>query len=427
MSNNWKKKPLGSLCNGIGDGVHGTPKYVVDSPYCFINGNNLKDGKIDTSSAKRVDGDEYERHFIELDETTLLMSINGTLGSLALYRGESVILGKSAAYIRCRDISREFCYYYFQLRETQRVFFNIATGSTIKNLSLDSIKNFHVPVPSVNEQKAISSVLSALDAKIELNNRINAELEGMAKLLYDYWFVQHDFPISAAQAAALGKPHLTGKPYRSSGFPMTYKPQLKREIPLEWEVKKLCEVESNIITGKTPPTSDTENFSGDVPFICIGDVRGNMHVIKTELTLSSKGASLQKNKFIPKGAICVTCIASPGLIGFATRDSQTNQQLNSIICDNEEHKEFLYFYLKNHFTNSSGAKMGNTFANMNKADFSAIPVLLPESETIKFFSETVRPLFDSILNNSQQNQELAQLSDWLLPMLMNGQVRVSNS
>ena len=136
---------------------------------------------------------------------------------------------------------------------------------------------------------------------------------------------------------------------------MTYHPELKREIPDGWEVKCLSEVEPNIITGKTPPTSNSENFHGEVPFTCIGDVRGNMHVVKTEITLSSKGASLQRNKFIPKGAICVTCIASPGLVGFATKDSQTNQQLNSIVCENEENREFLYFYLTGYFKFSSGA------------------------------------------------------------------------
>jgi type I restriction enzyme, S subunit len=246
----------------------------------------------------------------------------------------------------------------------------------------------------------------------------------MAKLLYDYWFVQYDFPLSAAQAAALGKPHLTGKPYRSSGGPMVYHDHLKREIPKGWELKKLCDIESNIITGKTPPTGDPANFSGDIPFICIGDVRGNMHIVKTELTLSSKGATLQQNKFIPKGAICVTCIASPGLVGFATKDSQTNQQLNTIVCENEEHKPFLYFFIKDYFINSAGAKIGNTFANMNKGDFSAIPVVTPEATVLKLFSENVEGLFALILNNSHQNQELTTLRDWLLPMLMNGQVRV---
>ncbi len=423
------RRTLQELSKSITSGItpfRGNPQFWVNGSIPWLKTEQLGTRDIYDTNEKITEK--------ALSQTSIKLNPVNTI-SIAMYgegrtRGNVSILRKEMTTNQacCNvvlDQTLADCEYVYYFLKNQYLNLRSLSSGVRKNLNSGDIKGFTISLPdTVVRQKKIAAVLSSLDAKIELNNRINDELEGMAKLLYDYWFVQHDFPISAAQAAALGKPHLTGKPYRSSGCPMVYNPQLKREIPVGWEVKKLCEVESNIITGKTPPTADTENFSGDIPFICIGDVRGNMHVVKTELTLSSKGASLQKNKFIPKGAICVTCIASPGLIGFATRDSQTNQQLNSIVCDNDEHKEFLYFYLKNHFTNSSGAKMGNTFANMNKADFSAIPVLLPVSETIKFFSESVRPLFDSILNNSQQNQELAQLRDWLLPMLMNGQVTV---
>jgi type I restriction enzyme S subunit len=324
------------------------------------------------------------------------------------------------------NIKLDYLYYFLKQNSVFEYVdkLSVRTGGQT-GVDLDCLRKYPVKLPSIEKQTQIAAVLSALDAKIALNHRINSELEGMAKLLYDYWFVQYDFPLSAAQATALGKPHLTGHPYRSSGGPMVYHTQLKREIPKGWEVKSLCEIESNIITGKTPPTSDPANFAGDIPFICIGDVRGNMHIVKTELTLSSKGAAIQQNKFIPKGAICVTCIASPGLVAFATRDSQTNQQLNSIVCEKEEHRPFLYFYLKDYFINSAGAKTGNTFANMNKGDFSSIPVVTPEFSIIKLFSEKVEPIFSLVLTNQQQNQELTTLRDWLLPMLMNGQVRVT--
>ncbi len=263
-------------------------------------------------------------------------------------------------------------------------------------------------------QTQIAKVLSDLDAKIETNNKINQELEAMAKTLYDYWFVQFDFPDK------------NGKPYKSSGGKMVFNEALKREIPEGWEVKELSDIESNIVTGKTPSTSIKENFGNDIPFICIGDVRGNMHIINTEISLSKKGAETQNNKYIPKGAICVTCIATPGLVGFATETSQTNQQLNTIVCNNNENRYFLYFYIKDYFRFAK-AKTGNTFANMNKGDFSAIKVIKPLKENLKHFTQLIEPSVKNILINSKQNQQLTNLRDWLLPMLMNGQVTVSQA
>jgi type I restriction enzyme S subunit len=149
-----------------------------------------------------------------------------------------------------------------------------------------------------------------------------------------------------------------------------------------------------------------------------------MHIVSTLQKLTIDGANQQTNKYIPKGAICVTCIASPGLVGFATEDSQTNQQLNSVVCKNSENRFYLYFYLIDYFKYSN-AKTGNTFANMNKGDFSAIQVIKPKKEILISFSNTLKSTVDKILINSQENQKLTELRDWLLPMLMNGQVKVS--
>jgi type I restriction enzyme S subunit len=284
-------------------------------------------------------------------------------------------------------------------------------GTKMPRGDKNQILQFEIPQFELEYQQKIASVLSALDAKIELNNKINAELEAMAKTLYDYWFVQFDFP------------NKNGKPYKSSGGKMVWNEELKREIPEGWEVKSLEEIENNIITGKTPSTQNHDYFNGDIPFICIGDVRGNMHIVKTEITLTDEGAATQLNKYIPKGAICVTCIASPGLVGFATKDSQTNQQLNSIVCKSPENRYYLYFYLIDYFKYSS-AKTGNTFANMNKGDFSSIRVIKPAREVLLAYTDVIQPSVEKVLNNSLENQQLATLRDWLLPMLMNGQVKV---
>lgn len=411
----WKKEPVKKLCHRVGDGLHGTPVYSDNTSIYFINGNNLKNGEIViTENTNTVSQEELDNNFIALNENTLLLSINGTLGSMAFYNNETVMLGKSAAYLNFKTNINRFYYYYFQLNGVQKYFYNVATGSTIKNLSLKSIQDFEVPVPDDNVWQPIVSILSSLDAKIKLNNKINVELESIAKTIYDYWFVQFDFP------------NKNGNPYKLSGGEMSFNKKLKREIPVGWQYEELSEIENNIITGKTPSTSNPAFYNGEIPFITIGDVRGNMHITKTEQTLSSLGAAQQNNKFIPEGAICVTCIASPGLVGFATKDSQTNQQLNTIVCDKFENRYFLYFYLKDYFKFAK-AKTGNTFSNMNKGDFSAIKIVYPKQNILIEFSKKIKPCVEKILNNSKENDRLLKLRDWLLPMLMNGQVTVEEA
>lgn len=287
------------------------------------------------------------------------------------------------------------------------------TGSAQPKLNKENLLNIELYIPSREHQDKIAKVLTLLDQKIQTNNQINQELEAMAKTLYDYWFVQFDFPDQ------------NGKPYKSSGGKMVYSPELKREIPEGWGVETLKDFESKIITGKTPSRANSDNFGGEIPFITIGDIRGNTFIYNTSETLTDLGASVQQNKYLPEGSLCVSCIATVGEIGFTIEWSHTNQQINSIVFEDETNRYYLYFALKNYFENANAsAKTGNTFANMNKEDFSGIRIILPRNEIKNNFHKMTEPYFAQIKCLQGQNQELTQLRDWLLPMLMNGQVKV---
>ncbi|MFC3417582.1 restriction endonuclease subunit S [Algoriphagus hitonicola] len=387
--------------------------------------------KPDTYISKEL-FEEYVNKYSYPQKGDILISAAGTLGKIVIFDGKpSYFQDSNIVWIENdeKKLINEYLYYFYKTNPWETT-----NGSTINRIYNDNLRNIKVTFPkSIQVQQKIAKVLSDLDAKIELNNRINAELEAMAKLVYEYWFVQFDFPVGFDSAQASGStqsnPDVTlseVEGYKSSGGKMVWNEELKREIPEGWEVLDLEKIEDNIITGKTPPTTNEEYYNGDIPFICIGDVRGNMHIVKTEITLSEAGANTQRNKFIPKGAICVTCIASPGLVGFATKDSQTNQQLNSIICNNPENRYYLYFYLTNYFQFAK-AKTGNTFANMNKGDFSTIKVLKPPRDLLNDFTKVLESSIDKILNNTLENQQLSSLRDWLLPMLMNGQVSVAEA
>ena len=297
-------------------------------------------------------------------------------------------------------------------KEIQNTIENNHVGLVIAHFRKQELVKLKLPILEETIRNKIGDFYEIISKKIELNNRINAELEAMAKTLYDYWFVQFDFPNEEA------------KPYKSSGGKMVYNETLKREIPKGWEVKKLEEIEEKIVTGKTPSTKVSEYFNGNIPFITIDDIRKQFYVYNAERNLTILGAESQANKYVYSGDICVSCIGTIGIIGIVATTSQTNQQINTISQIKDYNRYFLLNSLKNYFEYNVGAKKGAVLDNMNKQEFSNIPILDANRNLKKLYFDKVNPIYEKIKLNLKQNQELSALRDWLLPMLMNGQVKV---
>ncbi len=426
-NNNWETKPLKKLCTRIGDGLHGTPEYTSDTDVFFINGNNLKDGKIViTKDTNRVTETELENNYIELNENTLLLSINGTLGSMAFYKNEKVMLGKSAAYLNFKyDINR-FYYYYFQLQGVQDYFYNVATGSTIKNLSLKSIQDFEVPVPQENEWKGIANVLNSIDAKIELNNKINRELEAMAKTLYDYWFVQFDFPVDK-NFSPLGKMSEGQRGYKSSGGKMVYNKELKREIPEGWEVKKIKDF-ADTGSGGTPLKSKKEFYSGgNIPWINSGEVN-EPFIVSAQKYITDKGLNNSSAKIFKKGTILMAMYgATAGKVSFMDMEACTNQAICAINPKKDFYRTFTKFGLEDLYKYLVNLSSGSARDNLSQDKIRELKFIIPNDDLIAKYDKTISSSMKKILINMKQNQQLAELGDWLLPMLMNGQVTVDES
>lgn len=193
FTNDWEQHKLGDIAN-IGDGLHGTPKYDANGKYHFINGNNLIDGKIQiTKETKRVSYSALSDYDKSLDNLTLLMSINGTIGQLAFYNKEPIKLGKSVAYIRFGNLSTlSFYYGALMASNTQQYFNRRVTGTTIKNLGLNEIRNFKYPIPSETEQKKIGKLIKLLNATITLQQRKLDLLKQLKKGLLQKMFADKD-------------------------------------------------------------------------------------------------------------------------------------------------------------------------------------------------------------------------------------------
>jgi type I restriction enzyme S subunit len=327
-------------------------------------------------------------------EGDILMSSVGTLGvSYQVEKGERFYFKDgNLTWFRnyAKQIWPKYIQYWLRSSAGQRSILSVAIGSTQPALTIDSLKKITLAIPTIVEQKQITEIVSSLDDKLELNRKINANLESLASSLFKKWFVD-----------------------------------IGDELPEGWEIKPLSSF-GEIVCGKTPSKSIGEYFGDDIPFIKIPDMHGNVFIVKTEDTLTSFGMDSQKNKTISSGSICVSCIATVGLVSMPTKNSQTNQQINSIIPS----EGFYQFYLFHALKNLSGylqrmGSSGSATLNVNTKSFASINIVKPDDETLKKFDTLVRPIFEQIKIKAEEASNLSVVRDSLLPRLMSGKIRVN--
>ena len=307
------------------------------------------------------------------------------------------------------------------------------SGSAQPSLNRNFIYPIPVRVPLPAGQKAISGVLTALDAKIELNNRINAELEGMAKLLYDYWFVQFDFPMTAAQAAALGQPHLTGHPYRASGGKMIFCQEMKRNIPEGWKAGDLSELCSTV-RGVTYSKSDVRSSTDEniIPILRATNVNNGVVDLSDLVFVTDDMPS--EDQFLDKFDILIVMSSgSKAHVGKNALYHHHRKVAFGAFCSKIAAKKACQFFVSVHLQTNAFKKyisnvcLGTNINNLTNGHITGHRLVIPLRDQLLEFENMVTSFFEKIACNHQQNQELTQLRDWLQPMLMNGQVTVGTN
>lgn len=350
---------------------------------------------------------------------------DGLLGSMAIIPEDGRFLHNQRLGLvtsLSSEVDVRFLYHLFKTKMVRDQIKRSASGSKVKHTSPEKIYDIRVYLPLPQKQLAIAKILTILDAKIELNNRINAELEAMAKLLYDYWFVQFDFPMTAAQAVALGKPQLAGKPYRSSGGKMSYNEVLKREIPQGWEAKTLSHLVP--VTKESVDPEETPDKVFKLFSIPVFDATGTYSL--------EKGVNVGSNKFIVTGNDILVSKLNP----WFSRVIYTPADIEAV-CSTEFvvwktiaswMKAFLFIVARSPqfvtFCTQSATGTSNSHKRVNPEVMMSHSIPWEPGQA-QSFGETVNPILLARQLNEIQNKELAQLRDWLLPMLMNGQVTVN--
>lgn len=295
-----------------------------------------------------------------------------------------------------------------------------------KRVNEGALKLQVLPIPDKTTQQKIASVLSALDSKIELNNRINAELEAMAKTLYDYWFVQFDFPDPSTSSGR------AGKPYKSSGGRMVWNESLKREIPEGWEDGTLGEI-AELVRGVTYDSSEikSQDDSGVIPILRATNISGNIIDLNDMIYVPKQNVS--PSQVLNKFDILITMSSGSkehiGKNGFFFYEKEVafGAFCAKIIAKNE-YQFYLYSYTQSDFmfTTIKNECLGTNINNLNGSLVKGFRIVIPPFKLIKSFNEKISSVYEKIGNNLIENQKLTELRDWLLPMLMNGQVEVKD-
>lgn len=426
-----KEKVIAPPMDGNHGDIHPKGDDFTASGIPFVMASDINDSIIDLLGCKFISKDQADRlrkgFALEGD---VLLTHKATIGRTALVPETQfpyLMLTPQVTYYRVLDkekLDNRFLKYYFDYKPFQETLGLWAgAGSTRAYLGITGQHNLSLRVPDIQCQKSIADVLSAIDAKIELNNRINAELEAMAKTLYDYWFVQFDFPFDFAQ----GKPAANGKPYKSSGGKMVYNPILKREIPEGWTEGTLEDL-GQIVGGSTPTTTESENFCKDgTPWITpndLSDNQGKKFVTRGATDVSDTGIKSASLKKYPKGTVLLSSRAPIGYMAIARNELTTNQGFKSFIPNKGYSSAFIYYTVNLSLKAITQYASGSTFKEVSGSVLKTVKIVLPPNHVSEKYTAAVTAIFARQDVLEQENEKLVALRDWLLPMLMNGQVTV---
>ena len=450
---NWKEYKFSELCN-ISRGASPRPihEYITDGegmPWVKIADATKSNSRFIEDTAERIKLSGVKKS-VEVFEGDLILSNSATPG-LPKFMAINACIHDGWMLLRnFKNITKEFAYWLLLNERNNLV--KQGTGTVFINLKTNILRNHIVKIPSIEEQNKIVSILNGIEDKIHLNTQINQTLEQIAQVLFKSWFVDFDPVRAKAQALSDGlsleqaelaaMQAISGKtPEELTALSQTQPDRYAElaetakvfpcemvevdgvEVPKGWNLKALSDL-GQIICGKTPSKSNKEFYGNDVPFIKIPDMHNQVIITQTTDNLSVAGANSQSKKYIPPKSICVSCIATVGLVSMTSKPSHTNQQINSIIPNDEQISEFLYLSLKQSSMTKylkDLASGGSATLNLNTSTFSKIEIMTPSKEIIDIFHNKVVYAFEKVLSNSIENKRLAEIRDLLLPNLLNGE------
>lgn len=405
----WKEVRLGDVCTKITDGSHFSPKAQTEG-YPMLSVKDMREYDFDFSNCKKISYEDYlkmERDGCVPQIGDVLVAKDGSylkeifickeqreialLSSIAIFRPNSQLID-----------SRFLCYCLKSPRVYNYISLNCVSGSALPRIILKDFKGVNIKVPSLDDQRRIASILSSLDRKIELNNKINADLEEMAQAIFKNWFV--DF-----------EPFKDGK-FVDSELGM---------IPEGWKVGRLDEI-ADVVGGSTPSKAKPEYYTQKgIAWLTPKDLSNHpaVYTSRGEIDITEEGYNSTSTKLMPKGTILFTSRAPIGYISIAQNDICTNQGFKSLV-PKKAGTCFLYCFLKYVTPVIENKSTGSTFKEASGSLMKSLQVIMPEQKVFEDFEPIVSPLFARIESLEKENSRLSLLRDTLLPRLMSGEIEV---
>ncbi len=382
-----------------------------------LRGENIGDGilKWDDRIDKRWNAPFSKSDVYTLCDGDIVMQMDGNVGrnkSRVFAHDLPMLIAQRVGCIRAKKeiADQDFLYYVICSEHYLRYINKVKTGTSIHHISLSQISNYTLSIPPLITQKRIADVLSSFDKQIALNKQINQNLEALARQLYDYWFVQFDFPDA------------NGKPYKSSGGKMVYNPILKREIPEGWEVKEMEEIID--IKSGFPFQSTTYLSKGEYSIITIKNVQDGFLDLSGTDFLDELPPRIPDYCILKRGDILISLTGNIGRVGRVFSDNLLlNQRVGYVDCKNQ-YNNWAYLYITSSQVRLQIEKLGIGSAQLNVSpiQIGKIKLALPTDQVLSSFDKKLAAILEHILANSNEIASLTKQRDELLPLLMNGQV-----
>lgn len=330
---------------------------------------------------------------------------------------DNVILGYHCALITPDEskVNGKYLNAFMHSQYIRKYFEYSASGSGQRySLSVLTLENMPVLLPPIEVQRYIGKILTNIDRKIELNRSINHNLEAMAKQLYDYWFLQFDFPDE------------NGKPYKSSGGKMVWNEKLKREIPEGWDVDIIQNI-ATTYSGGTPKSANKEYYkNGTIAWINSGEL--NSSIITQALNyITEKGLNNSSAKLYPANTVLVAMYgATTGKVSLLTFEACSNQAVCGVIPNMKEMQHYVYLYLSSLYSHFINLSIGSARDNISQEIIKNMLLPIPSTDVILMFENKVKHVYKVIIEKKKQINTLTKLRESLLPLLMNGQASLQN-
>lgn len=435
--NSWKK--VSSFVKFTTKGI--TPRYVPQSSIIVLNQKCIRGNRIDYSHAQFTDDTREinELKFVRKGDILINSTGIGTAGRSAFVsevpEGFRLIVDSHILVLRCHSFFEAQCLSYALFSYEEKLMSFMTGSSGQSEFDKVVLLNLKIKLPTdLREQESIGRLMSGIDSKISLNNRINAELEAMAKTIFDYWFVQFDFPISKEQAKAMGKPKLAGKPYKTSGGKMVWSEELKREVPEGWQVTEL----RNYLSSNRGVSYSGKEIAGEgIPMINLNSFNTNS-TYKVEGLKSFSGVynaskvlkpfdlvmcNTQQTALDPKKDVIGKSFLVPDI--FET-DVVSSHHVTTISVKMDTLKYYLnsLFNTEHFHRYISGYATGTNILGLNFEGVLSYKTTIPINDLLSKYKSILAAIERKKSCSIRENQRLTELRDWLLPLLMNGQVRI---